>query len=141
MSSAKIQCIDATVYEESEYYNSVVAQRKHAPSGPAVRTPPGSERSGVRVVLCAVLDDGQRITEEGCLGVGGPRNMRMSEVREHMDIGLGRDPDLHSPTPLGWGRLIEALESSQLVASEAELIAAPLEFHLSDGARQMLTLD
>ncbi|HEY1687604.1 MAG TPA: hypothetical protein VGF95_01945 [Solirubrobacteraceae bacterium] len=141
MSEHSVIRIEAAVYGEHEYYDEVVPQRKRPFKGSVIRTAPGSGRIGIRVVLSAVLGNDERITEGGCLGIGGRPKMRLSEVREHLDIGLGRNPKLHSPEPLGWGPLLRALEDSGVIVSEIELIKMPLEIHVSKAARYLLTLD
>lgn len=141
MSEGEVISVEAAVYEEGEYYDEVVPAWKSDPKGPIVRTPPGSGRSGFRVVLSAMLDDGRRITENGCLGIGGRSMMRLSEIREHLSMSLGRDAELHSPEPLGWVRLIKALGESGVTSAEAELIAVPLTMCLSPAAERALTLD
>lgn len=139
MTKIQLAHVDATVYSEREYLDEVVPLRDPRPKGPIVRTPPG--RTGFRIVLSAVLDDSRRITENGCLSVHGTSKMRLSEIREHLDTGLGRDPTLHSPTPLGWSRLVHALIEAGLTVAEADLIDAPLEISLSPVAEQTLTVD
>jgi hypothetical protein len=52
------------------------------------------------------------------------------DVEDAMNQLLGRDPEMHRPPRLSWGRLIELLAEHGKVVSEEELIAMPfvLEF-------------
>jgi hypothetical protein len=139
-----IVLVEAAVHEERHYHDEVARRDRNdaaARDGFAVRTAPGAKRLGLRVVLSAVLDDGRRVTEDNCLGLGGPPTMRLSEVSELLERMLGRNPAFHRPPSLAWGRLLSALESIGVTITEPELIAAPLEIRLEPSARPVVTLD
>jgi|NGEPerStandDraft_6_1074524.scaffolds.fasta_scaffold184749_1 hypothetical protein len=139
-----IVLVEAAVHEERHYHDELARRDPGgAPDrdGVEVRTAPDATRLGLRVVLSAVLDDGRRVTEDNCLGLGGPPTMRLSEVSELLERMLGRNPESRRPPRLAWGRLLSALEGIGVTSSEPELIAAPLEIRLEPSARPVVTLD
>jgi hypothetical protein len=56
----------------------------------------------------------------------------MDDVKDAVNQALGRDPEQHRPPRLSWGRLLEALKTEGIAATEEQLIAAPLRLELSD---------
>jgi hypothetical protein len=139
-----IVLVQAAVHEEGCYHDELARRDRGeaaARDRVAVRTAPGAARLGLRVVLTAVLDDGRRVTEDNCLGLGRPPTMRVSEVSELLERMLGRNPALHRPPRLAWDRLLSALESIGVTSTEPELVAAPLEIRLEPSARPVVTLD
>jgi hypothetical protein len=139
-----IVLVEAAVHEERHYHDELARTDRNgaaARDGVEVRTAPDAERLGLRVVLSAVLDDGRRVTEDNCLGLGGPPTMRLSDVSELLERMLGRNPESRRPPRLAWDRLLSALESIGVTSTEPELIAAPLEIRLEPSARSVVTLD
>jgi hypothetical protein len=55
-----------------------------------------------------------------------------TDVVDHVNQMLGRDPELHRPPRLSWDNLIKALAKSGIDVNEDELIRAPLVRDLSD---------
>jgi hypothetical protein len=53
------------------------------------------------------------------------------DVEDAINQLLGRDPEMHRPPRLSWGRLIEVLAEHGTVVSEDELIAMPFVFEFS----------
>lgn len=132
----KIALIQAAVYEEQQYHDEI--QRDTAF---IVRTPPGTMRLGLRVVLSAVLDDGRRVDADNSFGIAGPRKMTLHEVNELIDRMLGRDTKQHRPPRLAWPPLLSALARIDVHVFESNLIAAPFELRVEPSARRALTLD
>lgn len=131
----------AAVHEERAYHDALARVDRARPPGDErfeVRTVPGSNRVGLRVVLSAVLDDGRRVSEDSCLGIGGAATMSLEEVREQLERMLGRDPALRRPPRLAWDGLLAALQRSGVGISERELIAARLELRVEPSARSAL---
>ena len=52
---------------------------------------------------------------------------------------LGRDPTLHRPPRLSWGRLVGALSEAGIRVTERDLIAAPLTVELAPEVQAELT--
>jgi hypothetical protein len=139
----RITLLVAFVHEEQHYHSSLSARkREDEQERPfVVRTPPGAQRVGLRVVLSAVLDDGRRAIADTPLGISGSLSISRSEVNEQLDRMLGRDPHMRHPPRLAWGPLIAALESVGVNSSEAELIASPLEVRFEPSAEGVVALD
>ncbi len=133
---AGIVVVEAAVFEEADYHSRHPAR----PGQTVVRSPAGSDRLGLRVVLGAVLDDGRRVTAENCMGIGGPPGMVLAEATEAIDRMLGRRAELGRPPRLAWGPLVSALEEAGLPTTEDELIGAKLEVRLEPSARAVLAL-
>ena len=55
----------------------------------------------------------------------------LTDIEDAINQMLGRDPEQRRPPRLAWGRLIEALADAGMVATEQELIDAPLTVELS----------
>ncbi|MFZ1926899.1 MAG: hypothetical protein WAU42_12235 [Solirubrobacteraceae bacterium] len=71
----KITLIEAAVHEEQQYHDEVQGNAAFV-----VRSPPGTTRLGLRIVLSAVLDDGRRIDADNPFGITGPQKMTLCEV-------------------------------------------------------------
>ena len=139
----QITLLTAAVHEERHYHDLRAARERDYEHGPPVdvRTPPGAQRVGLRIVLSATLDDGRRITAGTPLGIEGSLSISRSEVNEQLDRLLGRDPNLRRPPMLAWGALIAALESVGVASSESELIASPLEVRFEPSAEGVVAPD
>jgi hypothetical protein len=115
-----------------------------------------------RATLFAVSADGSRITmSHARMGAAGPSRgiaaimkryagpplpddpdarrrvldayrVQRHDVEDAMNQLLGRDPEMHRPPRLSWGRLIELLAEHGKVVSEEELIAMPFVFEFPD---------
>jgi hypothetical protein len=139
----QITLLVASVHEEQHYHSCLPARKRDdAPERTfEVRTPPGVQRIGLRVVLSAVMVDGQRVTAETPLGISGSLSISRSEVNEQLDRLLGRDPRVRRPPRLAWGPMISALESIGVNSSEAELIATRMEIHFEPSADDVVAPD
>jgi hypothetical protein len=138
----QITLLVASVHEEQHYHSRLSARKRNDEPEPfVVRTPPGAQRVGVRVVLSAVLDDGRRVTADTPLGISGSLSISRSEVDEQLDRLLGRDPRMRRPPRLAWGPLIAALGSIGVNSSEAELIATPLEVRFEPSTDDVVAPD
>jgi hypothetical protein len=139
----QITLLMAFVHEEQQYHTCLSARKSNdEPERPfVVRTPPGAQRVGVRVVLSAVLDDGRTATADTPLGISGSLDISRSEVYEQLDRLLGRDPRMRRPPRLAWGPLTAALESIGVKSSEAELIATPLEVRFEPSTDDVVAPD
>ena len=127
--------VEAAVYEEHHYDGE-----REGTGGNGVGRR-AEVRTGLRVVLSAVLANGRHVTQEGCLGLTGPPKMSLAEVSELLERMLGRNPALRRPPRLAWDQLLLALTGSGVTSSEAELVAAPLQIRLEPSARSIVTLD
>lgn len=139
----QITLLVAFVHEEEQYHSCLSArERDDAPERPfVVRTPPDTQRVGLRVVLSAVLDDGRRVTVDTPLGISGSLSISRSEVNEQLARLLGRDPRMRRPPRLAWGPLTAALESIGVSSSEAELTATPLEVRFEPSTDDVVAPD
>ncbi len=127
---------------------------------------PSPEMLNVYVSLSAHTTDGQHIRSDGSdFGMGGPRRgvwhrhhepapasqdpqAQIAYVQAHraglVDIEdginqmLGRDPELHRPPRLSWGKLITTLAEHDIQVTEQDLINAPLTVELHPEVRAEL---
>ena len=63
-----------------------------------------------------------------------------TDVVDHINQMLGRDPELHKPPRLAWSNLITAVENAGARTTEAQLIDAPLELDLADEVKTEIRL-
>jgi hypothetical protein len=54
----------------------------------------------------------------------------LHDIEDAINLMLGRDPLLHRPPRLAWDNLIKALATAGVIASEQDLIDAPLTIEL-----------
>lgn len=111
------------------------------------------------VSLSAEDNEGRRIASEGFdFGMSGPRRgiwhrwhgpplpddyeeaaramlfehqVDLHDIEDGISQMLGRDPTLHRPPRLAWGKLIKALDHAGVPVSERDLIEAPLTIELA----------
>lgn len=55
----------------------------------------------------------------------------LHDIEDGINQMLGRDPTLHHPPRLSWGKLIQALDDAGVSVSERDLIEAPLTIELA----------
>jgi len=119
---------------------------------------PSPEKLNIYVSLSAHTTDGQHIRSDGSdFGMGGPRrgvwhrhheppplsqdpteqmafveNHRVGlvDIEDGINLMLGRDPELHRPPRLSWGKLITTLAAHDIQVTEQDLINAPLTVEL-----------
>lgn len=54
----------------------------------------------------------------------------IDDIEDGINQMLGRDPQLHRPPRLSWGKLIAALADAGIAVTESELIQLPLKVEL-----------
>lgn len=122
---------------------SAFTQRRRAP-----------DELHVSVRLTALTADGASVTSDrDDFGITLPRQIPRRhrsrwtasaienltrDIEDLINQMLGRDPELHRPPRLAWGGLIDALAGTGIVATEQELIEAPLTIELSPEAKAQI---
>ena len=100
---------------------------------------PQQGRISYLLALTALLEDGRRITVESW-GVHGRPPVRLSEIREHLDIGLGRRTEPR-PVPSAWAPLVDALAGNAVAVKESDLQALPLRLLVAGSAASAVIFD
>ena len=89
------------------------------------------DRFQVSVRLTAQIEERASVTSgHDDFGISGCR-AGLAGIEGAINQMLGRDPEQHRPPRLAWAGLIEALADVGVVASEQELIDAPLTVQLA----------
>lgn len=91
------------------------------------------------LALSAVMSDGRRITVDAW-GVQATPPILLSEIREHLDIGLGRVAEHRAPRS-AWDPLLAALASNGVCVTESDLRVLPLRLAVLSSATSAVTFD
>jgi hypothetical protein len=155
-SGAGIRLIVARVDLEAAFLAEIAAGRSTAR---VLQVSGNADNLNLHVSLSAENIDGQWVESAGPdFGMSGPRRGiwhrwhgpvlpadpeeadRLAIIEHRVDIHdiedainqmLGRDPALHRPPRLSWGKLIAALGNAGVTVTESDLIAAPLSVELA----------
>ena len=103
------------------------------------RVVPQQGRIVYLLALTALLDDGRRLTVESW-GVHARPPVRLSEIREHLEIGLGRRSEPR-PVPSAWVPLVDALAEDGVTVKESDMKVLPLRLLVAPSAVNAVTFD
>lgn len=94
-------------------------------------------RIDVVVTLSAEVGDGSRVEGRGSFSFGyWPQGQHT--IDDMINIGLGRDPELHRPPRLSWDGLIFALAEVGIDVTEDELITTPLIVEIDEALKLVI---